>query len=115
MNKTEYIGKLNALYVGEKNCLEELITIYDEKDKEIERLNKQIEEYQKALDETTSEKIDLENIIEEDKKIEKIPYQFNLNYIDSKLDSYTKEEINNTINHIYDKINEIIDKLNEGE
>ena len=78
---------------------------------EIERLNKQIEEYQKALDETTSEKIDLENIIEEDKKIEKIPYQFNLNYIDSKLDSYTKEEIN----HIYDKINEIIDKLNEME
>ena len=77
--------------------------------------DKQIEEYQKALDETTSEKIDLENIIEEDKKIEKIPYQFNLNYIDSKLDSYTKEEINNTINHIYDKINEIIDKLNEGE
>lgn len=39
MNKTEYIGKLNALYVGEKNCLEELITAYDEKDKEIERLN----------------------------------------------------------------------------
>ena len=51
----------------------------------------------------------------EDKKIEKIPYQFSLNYIDSKLDSYTKEEINNTINHIYDKINEIIDKLNEME
>ena len=38
MNRTEYIGKLNALYVGEKNCLEELITAYDEKDKEIERL-----------------------------------------------------------------------------
>ena len=40
MNRTEYIGKLNALYVGDKNCLEELITAYDEKDKEIERLNK---------------------------------------------------------------------------
>ena len=39
MNRTEYIGKLNALYVGEKNCLEELITAYDEKDKEIKRLN----------------------------------------------------------------------------
>ena len=39
MNKTEYIGKLNALYVGDKNCLEELTTAYDEKDKEIERLN----------------------------------------------------------------------------
>ncbi len=35
------------------------------KDLEIERLNKQIEEYQKAIDETTSEKIDLENIIKE--------------------------------------------------
>lgn len=32
---------------------------------ETERLNKQIEEYQKALDETTSEKMDLENIIKE--------------------------------------------------
>ena len=48
MNKTEYIGKLNALYVGEKNCLEELITAYDEKGKEIERLNniiKEVKEY----------------------------------------------------------------------
>lgn len=36
-----------------------------EQQEEIEKLNKQIEEYQKALDETTSEKIDLENIIEE--------------------------------------------------
>ena len=44
MNRTEYIGKLNALYVGEKNCLEELITAYDEKDKEIEKLNNIINE-----------------------------------------------------------------------
>ena len=49
MNKTEYIGKLNALYVGEKNCLEELITIYDEKDKEIERLNNIIDNAIKKL------------------------------------------------------------------
>ena len=48
MNRTEYIGKLNALYVGDKNCLEELITAYDEKDKEIEKLNniiKEVREY----------------------------------------------------------------------
>lgn len=63
-----------------RHCLEntnkrELVDkiIYDEKefikkDKEIERLNKenkqlkvQIEEYQKALDETMSEKIDIQN------------------------------------------------------
>ena len=49
MNRTEYIGKLNALYVGEKNCLEELITAYDEKDKEIERLNNIINELEKVL------------------------------------------------------------------
>ena len=48
MNRTEYIGKLNALYVGEKNCLEELITAYDEKNKEIEKLKniiKEVREY----------------------------------------------------------------------
>ena len=49
MNRTEYIGKLNALYVGDKNCLEELITTYDEKDKEIERLNNIINELEKYL------------------------------------------------------------------
>ena len=49
MNKTEYIGKLNALYVGDKNCLEELITAYDEKDQEIERLNNVISELEKYL------------------------------------------------------------------
>ena len=51
MNRTEYIGKLNALYVGEKNCLEELITAYDEKGQEIERLNNIINELEKFLDE----------------------------------------------------------------
>ena len=53
MNKTEYIGKLNALYVGEKNCLEELITAYDEKDKEIERLNNIINELEKYIEKET--------------------------------------------------------------
>ena len=50
MNRTEYIGKLNALYVGEKNCLEELITAYDEKGQEIERLNNIIETFEEELE-----------------------------------------------------------------
>ena len=53
MNRTEYIGKLNALYVGDKNCLEELITAYVEKNKEIERLNNiinELEEYLSKID-----------------------------------------------------------------
>ena len=51
MNRTEYIGKLNALYVGDKNCLEELITAYDEKNKEIERLNNIINELERYINE----------------------------------------------------------------
>ena len=57
MNRTEYIGKLNALYVGEKNCLEELITAYDEKDKEIERLNNIINELEKWFENMNIEKL----------------------------------------------------------
>ena len=59
MNRTEYIGKLNALYVGDKNCLEELITAYDEKNKEIERLNniiKEVREYIKNHREAVDER-----------------------------------------------------------
>lgn len=71
---------------GKNNTLEEYCCFYD--------LNDEVE-------------------IIEDKKIEKIPYQFSLNYIDSKIDDYSKDEINKVINHIYSKINEIIDRLNE--
>ena len=62
MNKTEYIGKLNALYVGEKNCLEELITIYDEKDKEIERL-KNINEEHRILNGELRKELEVEKDI----------------------------------------------------
>ena len=58
MNRTEYIGKLNALYVGDKNCLEELITTYDEKGKEIERLNNIINSLENWLEERL-EKLDI--------------------------------------------------------
>ena len=65
-------GKWGALNVEQRNFMRALCNswlILDEatnkQTKEIERLNKQIEEYQKALDETTSEKIDLESIIKE--------------------------------------------------
>jgi hypothetical protein len=65
VNKTEYIGKLNALYVGEKNCLEELITIYDEKDKEIERLNNKNEELLSLYTTEREVKDDYKTIINE--------------------------------------------------
>ena len=65
MNKTEYIGKLNALYVGEKNCLEELITAYDEKDKEIERLKDLCDKYEEEHKTTFEEWKKAINIIKE--------------------------------------------------
>ena len=65
MNRTEYIGKLNALYVGEKNCLEELITAYDEKDKEIERLKGLCDKYEEEHKTTFEEWKKAINIIKE--------------------------------------------------
>lgn len=54
----------------------------------------------------------IEDTPKEEKKIpEKIPYQFSLNYIYCNINETAKEEIDKTINHIYDKINEIIDYL----
>lgn len=52
-------------------------------------------------------------IIEEENKIEKIPYKFSLGYIDCNINESAQEEINKTINDIYDKINELIDEVNK--
>ena len=108
-------GKWGALNVEQRNFMRALCNswlILDEatnkQTEEIERLNKQIEEYQKALDETISEKIDLENIIE-DKKIN------NLIYYNKKDFDNLDEFVEITTRDIFDKINEIIDKLNEME
>lgn len=65
MNRTEYIGKLNALYVGDKNCLEELITTYDEKDKEIERLKEEKESWKRVATKNFNEAEDYKSIINE--------------------------------------------------
>ena len=37
MNRTEFIGKLEALYVGERNCLDELLATYDELERKINK------------------------------------------------------------------------------
>ncbi len=54
-------------------------------------------------------------ITEEDKKIEKIPYMFNLKYVDTNDKEVVINGINDAINGIYDKINEIIDYLEENK
>ena len=70
---------------------------------EIERLNKQIEEYQKALDETTSEKIDLENIIKEVRE-----------YIEENSKSYSLPGVIKDMRYVdFYKLLEILDKVKE--
>ena len=61
MNRERFIDKLKDLYYRDKNCLEELITAYDEKDKEIERLNNIINELDKII-------IEFKKQIEEERK-----------------------------------------------
>ena len=72
VNKTEYIGKLNALYVGDKNCLEELTTAYDEKDKEIERLKEENKILKESLGIKSPSKEMLEGKYWETKEIERL-------------------------------------------
>lgn len=74
-NKEETI-KIIANKLNEKQISNEKEILANiEKAIEIETLNKQIKEYQKALDETTSEKIDLENIIKEVREVVEERYQ----------------------------------------
>lgn len=63
-------GRWGILNKEQRDLIKRLLNEMDNADDvikhqyfEIERLNKQIEEYQKALDETVSEKVDLHSII----------------------------------------------------
>lgn len=51
MNRNEYIAKLELLYVGDRNCLEELITTYDELENENKQLKDNWNELKKWLEE----------------------------------------------------------------
>ena len=96
MNKTEYIGKLNALYVGDKNCLEELITIYDEKDKENRRLYIALRNREQEIER-------LNNIINEAIEYIKLWHYRN----DFRVNSFTKG--------VKEELLEILDKGSEKE
>lgn len=58
---------------------------------------------------------DTVEIIEDNDKLEKIPYQFNLGYININDKDLVIKEINKTINGIYADINKIIDHINKIE
>lgn len=54
-------------------------------------------------------------IIEDNDKLEKIPYEFNLGYINTNDKDLVIKEMNKTINGIYVDINKVIDHINKIE
>ena len=50
MNKEELIGKLQMVYVGDKNALNELICYYDGLKQGIEELQQQNQKYKEVID-----------------------------------------------------------------
>ena len=50
MNKEELIGKLQMVYVGDKNALNELIGYYDGLKQGIENLQQENKKYKEVLD-----------------------------------------------------------------
>lgn len=74
MNRNEYIAKLELLYVGDRNCLEELITTYDELENENKQLKEELYEAQRQNNELEQDGQDMakELSIRIDKAIEYI-------------------------------------------
>lgn len=72
MNKEELIGKLQMVYVGDKNALNEMIDYYDELfdemsnwREEVKELKKQLEEY-KATNEVLSQELTKDKVLQQD-------------------------------------------------
>lgn len=90
MNRTEYIGKLNALYVGDKNCLEELITAYDEKDKENRRLYIALRNREQEIERLNKALLDIKEYIETFEEITGITNRYDYRVKEKLLDIVNK-------------------------
>lgn len=55
MNKEELIGKLQMVYVGDKNALNELIGYYDGLKEVVELLKKENQKYKEVIDKVSSQ------------------------------------------------------------
>ena len=62
MNKEELIGKLQMVYVGDRNALNELIGYYDGLKQGIEELQQENQKYKEVIDKAIKELNDYLNI-----------------------------------------------------
>lgn len=105
MNKEELIGKLQMVYVGDKNALNEMIDYYDELFDEMESWKEEVKELKKQIEEKNKPQIFIETQDMEERYAEGL-YQDYLEEENKKYKNQQKEFIN--------KIKELEIKLKEN-
>ena len=111
MNKEELIGKLQMVYVGDKNALNEMIDYYDELFDEMESWREEVKELKKQIEEKNKPQIfidtqDMEEryaeglyqdyLEEENKKYKNQQEEF-ISYLENEKDRLARE-----CSHIYE-------------
>lgn len=76
MNKEELIGKLQMVYVGDKNALNEMIDYYDELFDEMESWREEAKELKKLLEEKNKPQIFIETQDIEERYAEELYHDF---------------------------------------
>jgi hypothetical protein len=111
MNKEELIGKLQMVYVGDKNALNEMIDYYDELFDEMSNWREEVKELKKLLEEKNKPQIFIETqdmeeryaeglyqdyLEEENKKYKNQQKEF-ISYLENEKDRLARE-----CSHIYE-------------
>ena len=107
MNKEELIGKLQMVYVGDKNALNELIGYYDGLKQGIEELQQENQKLKKQLEEVEKENFNLrENIY-----IEKMSFSSDGRNIKELIEMPTYEDLLNQQKEFIEYLTSYIDLL----
>ena len=65
MDRDEFIGKIQMVYVGDKNASKDIIAEYDNLQQRVEQLEKERNMYKGSFEEMSKNYFELENIIKE--------------------------------------------------
>lgn len=76
MNKEELIGKLQMVYVGDKNALNEMIDYYDELFDEMESWREEVKELKKQIEEKNKPQIFIDTQDMEERYAEELYQDF---------------------------------------
>ncbi|MCI7207797.1 MAG: hypothetical protein MSA15_17600 [Clostridium sp.] len=116
MNKEELIGKLQMVYVGDKNALNEMIDYYDELFDEMSDWREEVKELKKLLEEN-KDKINWYENFEINKTIDKLRVKHNnqqkefIKWLEDYLNLFDYRDIGEQAG--YDMLEEILQKYKE--